>query len=116
VKLEKANVGFDIGNLVPKVSCNLRFASGATGAFACLSATPYYGRLTAFSQDGWLEARESGNVDRGLPSELVVCDKQGECATRTFAAAPTVRANLKSWAAAVLDEAPNRFNPAENFG
>jgi hypothetical protein len=50
VKLEKANIVFDIGNLVPKVSCNLRFASGATGA--CLSAAPYYRRLTAFSQDG----------------------------------------------------------------
>ncbi len=77
------------------ISCDLRFASGATGAFTCLSATPYYGRLTVFSQDGWLEARERDNVDRGAPSELVVCDKQGERTTRMFAAAPTVRANIE---------------------
>lgn len=95
------------------MSCDLRFASGATGAVTCLSATPYYGRLTVFSQDGWLEARESGNVDRGRPSELVVCDKYGERTTRTFAAAPTVRANLDSWAAAVLGETPYRFSAAE---
>jgi predicted dehydrogenase len=95
------------------VSCDLRFASGVTGAFTCLSATPYYGRLTVFSQEGWIEARESGNVDRGLPSELVICDKQGERATRTFAAAPTVRANIESWAAAVSGEAPYRFSPDE---
>ncbi len=95
------------------ISCDLRFASGATGAFTCLSVTPYYGRLTAFSQGGWIEVRESGNVDRGLPSELVVCDKQGERTMRTLAAAPTVRANIDSWAAAVLNEAPYRFSAAE---
>ena len=83
------------------ISCDLKFASGVTAAFACLSATPYYGRLTAFSQDGWLEVRESANVDRGQPSELVVCDKQGRRTAKMFAAAPTVRANIESWAAAL---------------
>jgi hypothetical protein len=75
--------------------------------FACLSATPYYGRLTVFSQGGWLEARESGNVDRGLPSANTASE------THAFAAAPTVRANIESWAAAVLGETPYRFSAAE---
>jgi predicted dehydrogenase len=95
------------------VSCDLKFASGVTGAIACLSATPYYGRLTVFSRDGWLEVRENGNVDRGLPSELIVCDKQGERTTKVFPAAPTVRANIESWAAAVGGDAPYRFSAAE---
>lgn len=95
------------------VSCDLRFASGVTASFSCLSATPYYGRLTIFSREGWLEVRERANVDRGQPSELVVCDEQGARTEKTFPAAPTVRANLEAWAAAVAGEAPYRFTSAE---
>jgi predicted dehydrogenase len=95
------------------VSCELQFASGVKGMFACLSATHYYGRLTVFSERGWLEVRESGNIDRGSPSELVVCNERGERRTQKFAAAPTVRANIDSWAATVQGEAPYRFSAVE---
>jgi predicted dehydrogenase len=98
------------------VSCDLTFASGATGSITCLSATPYYGRLTVFGEKGWLEVRENGNVDLGMPSEIVVCDAQGGRTIKSFPAAPTVRANLEAWALAIGDRAGAanyRFTPTE---
>jgi len=91
------------------VSCELRFASGVKGMFACLSATPYYGRLNVFSERGWLEVWESGNIDRGLPSELAVCNKRRE---ETRLVGLTVR-NIDSRAATVHGEAPYRFSAVE---
>jgi predicted dehydrogenase len=95
------------------VSFGLRFASGATGVISCISATPYYGRLTAFSRHGWLEVRESGNVDRGMPSELVVSDKHGQRTSKVFSAAPTVRANIEAWATALGGGSPYRFSASD---
>lgn len=96
------------------VSCDLVFESGATGSITCLSATPYYGRLTVFSEKGWMEVRENGNVDLGMPSDIVICDARGVRTTKSFPAAPTVRANLEAWALAIRAGAANyRFTPTE---
>ncbi len=98
------------------VSCDLVFESGATGSITCLSATPYYGRLTVFSEKGWVEVRENGNVDLGMPSEFVICDARGERTIKSFPAAPTVRANLEAWALAIgggAGAANYRFTPTE---
>lgn len=98
------------------VSCDLVFESGATGSITCLSATPYYGRLTVFGEKGWVEVRENGNVDRGMPSEIVICDARGERTMNSFPAAPTVRANLEAWALAIgggAGAANYRFTPTE---
>lgn len=95
------------------VAFDLTFASGVTGSIACLSATPYYGRLTVFSEKGWLEARESGNVNSGRPSELVICDAKGERTIKSYATAPTVRANLEAWAAALGGATRYRITPDE---
>jgi predicted dehydrogenase len=87
----------------------LDFASGTTASISSLAATPFYGRLTVFGSRGWAEARESGNVDKELPSELVVSDASGKRTSRTFPAAQTVRANLETWARATAGEAAYRY-------
>ena len=98
------------------VSCDLTFASGATGSITCLSATPYYGRLTVFGEKGWVEVRENGNVDLGMPSEIVICDARRVRTTQSVRAASTVRANLEAWASAIAGgagAAKSRFTPTE---
>lgn len=87
----------------------LDFESGATAAITSLASTPYYGRLTVFGSQGWAEAREGANVDKELPSELVVSDASGKRTARSFPAAQTVRSNLESWAKAVAGKAPYRY-------
>ena len=87
----------------------LDFAAGVTAAITSLASTPYYGRLTVFGAAGWAEVRESANVDKELPSELVVSDATGKRTTQSFPAAPTVRANLEAWAAAIAGKAPYRY-------
>jgi predicted dehydrogenase len=88
----------------------LDFASGTTASISSLAATPFYGRLTVFGSQGWAEARESANVDKELPSELVVSDASGTRTSRSFPAAQTVRANLESWANAVAGKAAYRYS------
>jgi predicted dehydrogenase len=85
------------------------FESGTTAAITSLASTPYYGRLTVFGSQGWAEVRESANVDKELPSELVVSDASGKRAAKSFPAAQTVRANLEAWARAASGRAPYRY-------
>jgi predicted dehydrogenase len=94
---------------VDHVSAWLEFASGATGAITCLSATPFHGRLTVFGTDGWVEVRENANVDKRQPSDFVHAGPTGARTTRSFAAIDTVRLNLEAWAKAVAGEAPYRY-------
>jgi hypothetical protein len=79
----------------------------------CLSSTPFHGRMTFFGSEGWIEIRENGNVDKGLPSDLTRCDATTARVTRSYAPANTVRANFEAWAAAVAGEAPYRFSRDE---
>jgi predicted dehydrogenase len=92
-----------------QVSLWIEFTSGITGAVTCLSSTPFHGRMTFFGADGWVEVKENGNVDKGLPSDFTHCDASLARHVRAFAPANTVRANFEDWAAAVAGEAPYRF-------
>lgn len=95
---------------VDHVSAWLDFASGATGAITCLSATPYHGRLAVFGTRGWVEVKENANIDKRQPSDFVHCDPGGARTMKSFAAIDTVRLNLESWAKAVAGEAPYRYS------
>lgn len=85
------------------------FAAGSTASITSIASTPYYGRLTAFGSAGWAEVRESANVDKELPSELVVSDAAGRRTAKSFPAARTVRTNLEAWARAAMGKAPYRY-------
>jgi predicted dehydrogenase len=69
--------------------------------------------MTFFGSDGWVEVKENGNVDKGLPSDLTHCDAALVRHVRSYAPANTVRANFEAWAAAVAGEAPYRFSREE---
>ena len=49
------------------VSAEIDFANGARGRITCLSTPPFYGRFTLVCDQGWVEAQEGGNVDKGIP-------------------------------------------------
>jgi predicted dehydrogenase len=87
----------------------LDFASGATAAITSLASTPYYGRLSVFGSQGWAEVHEGANVDKELPSVLVVSDAAGNRTTQSFPAAKTVRTNLEAWAKAVAGRTAYRY-------
>ena len=98
------------------VNVQLRFASGATGYVAAISATPYYGRFTVFGDRMWVEARDDSHPQHGGKTHLITCGKDGVQHTRTFDAKDPVRANLEEWADAVANGAEYRFSDDQRIG
>jgi len=98
---------------VDVLTAKIGFASGVHASLTCLSATPFYGRFTAQGSRGWVEVSEGGNVDWGLPSELIVCDAAGKRTRRSYQPSNTVLANFEAWADAVEGRAPYRITPAQ---
>jgi len=91
------------------VNVQLRFASGATGFVAAISATPYYGRFTVFGDDMWVEARDDSHPQHGGKTHLITCGKDGVQHSETFPEKDPVRANLEAWADAVEGRSEYRF-------
>ena len=57
--------------------------------------------------------RENGNVDKGLPTDVVMADAEGRRTTASYAATNTVLANFESWARAVQGRGAYRFTRAQ---
>lgn len=91
------------------VNVQLRFASGATGFVAAISATPYYGRFTVFGDDMWVEARDDSHPQHGGQTHLITCGKDEVQHSETFPPLDPVRANLEAWADAVEGRGEYRF-------
>ena len=91
------------------VNVQLRFASGATGFLAAISATPYYGRFTIFGDDMWIEARDDSHPQHGGKTHLITCGQDGVQHSETFPPLDPVRANLEAWADAVEGRSEYRF-------
>jgi predicted dehydrogenase len=96
-----------------QVSIWIEFDSGITAAVTCLSSTPFHGRMSFFGSDGWVEVKENGNVDKGLPSDLTHCNAALERHTRSYLPVNTVRRNFEAWAAAIAGQTPYRFTRAQ---
>lgn len=96
-----------------QVSIWIEFDSGVTATVTCLSSTPFHGRMSFFGSNGWVEVKENGNVDKGLPSDLTHCDANLERRVRSYAPVNTVRQNFEAWGAAIAGEAPYRFTHAQ---
>jgi predicted dehydrogenase len=95
------------------VNVQLRFASGATGFVAAISATPYYGRFTVFGDDMWVEARDDSHPQHGGKTHLITCGKDGVQHSETFPEKDPVRANMEAWADAVEGRSEYRFTNEE---
>jgi predicted dehydrogenase len=91
------------------VNVQLRFASGATGFVAAISATPYYGRFTVFGNEMWVEARDDSHPQHGGKTHLITCGTDGVQHSQTFDPKDPVRANLEDWADAVEGRSEYRF-------
>ena len=78
-----------------------------------LITTPFYGRLTIFGDQGWIELREISNVDVDDPAELIICDSNGRRDVSLHPVVNTVRMNFEAWAAAVEGDGEYRIKPSE---
>ncbi|MBX6425585.1 MAG: Gfo/Idh/MocA family oxidoreductase [Variibacter sp.] len=94
------------------VAVDIDFENGISGRVTCLSATPFYGRFTAYGDKGWVEVQEGGNVDKGLPTVLMQAGPSSDARiVKHYEPANTVLANFEAWADAVEGRAPYRFTP-----
>jgi predicted dehydrogenase len=92
------------------ISVQFRFVSGVTGTMTNIATTPFYSRISVFGDAGWVEARESSNVDVPEPALLTWRGMDNEIHTRTYAHSDTVRANAEQWAGAALGIDTYRFD------
>lgn len=95
------------------VTVQFRFASGATGFIAAISATPYYGRFSVFGDEMWVEARDDSHPQHGGKTHLITCGKDEVQHSETFPPLDPVRANLEAWADAVEGRREYRFTNAQ---
>ena len=85
------------------MSASIKFRSGARGLITCLSATPFYGRITVFGDQGWIELVSKGNVDKGLPTIFTYCKDTTEPREEiSYEANDAVSLNFESWRQAAL--------------
>jgi predicted dehydrogenase len=90
------------------VTASIVFRSGVRGTFTSLSATPYYGRFTAYGDAGWVEIAMLANVDQGKPAIFTHSDGK-ERRQVEYQDIDTVRLNFDSWANAVEGRGSYRF-------
>jgi predicted dehydrogenase len=83
-------------------------------AITLLSSVPYYGRVTVFGDNGWVEVVTEGNVDQGKPTIVTLCTGTNEPRQVTIHhPTDTVTANFEAWAAAVAGSSVYRFTTAQ---
>ena len=111
----RAKTGRVLKNAVGKdqVMVHLDFDLGSTGSITCLSTTPFHGRITVFGSLGWIEVKENGNVDWGLPSEMTITNSQAKRTYKTFPASNVVLKNFDAWATAIAGSSTYRYTPEQ---
>ena len=98
-----------------QVMVQLDFEQGITGSVTCLSTTPFHGRITVFGSLGWMEVKENGNVDWGLPSEMTITNSDAKRSFKSFPASNVVLKNFESWADAVAGKSVYRYSPEQIY-
>ena len=96
-----------------QVLVQLDFQEGVTGSITCLSSTPFHGRITVFGSLGWVEVKENGNVDWGLPTDMTISNSEAKRSHKTFSASNVVLKNFESWADAISGKATYRYTPEQ---
>ena len=91
------------------LSVQFRFVSGAFGYLGNTSASPFYGRITAYGSKGWAESRALAHMQAAGATELVVCPAEGAPTRQEWGPVDTVRANLEAFAGAVAGTGPNPY-------
>ena len=111
----RAKTGRGLKGAVGKdqVLVQLDFEGGVTGSITCLSSTPFHGRITVFGSLGWVEVKENGNVDWGLPTDLTITNSDAKRTSKSFTASNVVLKNFESWADAVAGVSEYRYTPQQ---
>ena len=92
------------------ITIQFKFASGATGLMCNIATTPYYGRLSLFGTEAWLEVRDTAHPQIGGETHVVICNKDGVQDAHTLGPKNAVKANLEEWADAVEGRGSYRFS------
>ncbi len=96
-------LGWETGDVV---TVQVQFASGMTGTFSAILATPHFIRFHVFGSDQWVEVRNDTHPDTpGGTAELVASRTGQEAVRKVFDWTDTVAANLEAFAAAVEGKA-----------
>ena len=104
-----ANANGDILNF------NVRFKSGATGAFSSILETPLYMRYAVFGAKAWVEARDYSHPSEMGTTDLFISRSEGEIETQTFQDVDTVKLNFEAWADAISGVADYPFTRAQKL-
>ena len=91
------------------LSVQFQFASGAFGYLGNTSASPFYGRITAYGSHGWAESRARQHMQAAGGTELMLSQGDGPPSTETWPPIDTVRANIEAFAAAVAGRGANPY-------
>jgi predicted dehydrogenase len=105
-------VPFDSGDVV---SVQLRFASGATGYFSAIMATPLFLRYQVFGSRAWVEARNQTHPDSKGVTLLTVNRSDADPVTTTFEWVDTVRANLHAFADEITGDGNYPFSAEQKL-
>ena len=62
---------------------------------------------------GWVEVKENGNVDWGLPTDMTITNSEAKRSHKTFSASNVVLKNFESWDDAISGKAAYRYTPEQ---
>lgn len=88
------------------VAAHVKFASGATGSFSSLLATPFFMRYQVFGTGGWAEARDTVRPEVTGITHFSKRFKDAEVEIGEVETIDTVRANIESFAVAASGGRP----------
>ncbi|GAC1345653.1 MAG: hypothetical protein NVSMB18_25820 [Acetobacteraceae bacterium] len=94
------------------LSVQFSFASGAFGYLGNSSASPFYGRITAYGSKAWAESRARQHMQAAGATSLIVSDGAGGPVEREWGPVDTVRVNVEAFAAAIAGAA-NPYEPGQ---
>jgi len=98
------------------ITAQVKFESGLTGSFSCISVTPFFYRYQVFGSNGWAQIIDSSHPDdTSSTATLTTCYQSGSLETKTFGWGDTVTANLKAFAAAIEGSAAYPFTDEQKI-
>ncbi len=94
---------------------NMRFKSGATGAFNSVLETPLYIRYAVFGSKAWVEARDYCHPSEVGTTDFFICRKENKIEKTSYENIDTVKVNFEAWADAISGIADYPFTYEQNI-
>ncbi|NKB48255.1 MAG: hypothetical protein GKS02_02705 [Alphaproteobacteria bacterium] len=97
------------------VSTQFKFGDETMGTINVVSATPFYGRLAVYGEQGWVDIQETSHGANPGPAHVTYCNKAGERELKIFEPVDIVTLNFDHWAGAVAGDVEYRFSDMERI-